>query len=62
MTMINRVLRRLPETDEDLLPDMKVRPDNPSSAWHYLAMQEATNGHDYTRKDNVHEQWIVLHN
>lgn len=62
VTMINRVLRRLPETDEDLLPDMKVWPDNPSSAWHYLAMQEATNGHDYTRKDNVHEQWIVLHN
>ena len=61
MTTINRVLGRLPETADDLLDDMIAWPDNPPGAWYYLAVQEATNSHDYGRKaDTVHETWTGL--
>ena len=61
MTTINRVLGRLPETADDLLDDMIAWPDNPPDAWYYLAVQEATNSHDYERKaDTVHETWTGL--
>ena len=46
--MINRVLHRVPESPEDLLPDMVTWPDNKLTDWYYLAVQEATNSHDYT--------------
>lgn len=38
VTLINRVLRRLPETDKDLLPDERTWPDNPETFWGYLAL------------------------
>ena len=61
MTLVNRVLGRLPETADDLLDDMIAWPDNPPDAWYYLAVQEATNSHDYERKaDTVHETWTGL--
>lgn len=60
MTMINRVLLRLPETDEDLLDGMRVWPDNQPGAWHYLAVQEATNSHDFVRKNTKNETWKAL--
>lgn len=60
MTMINRVLCRLPETEDDLLDDMIVWPDNQPDTWYYLAVQEATNSHDFQRKDDVHERWTAL--
>lgn len=61
MTMINRVLQRLPENESDLLSNMQTWPDNLSSAWYYLAVQEATNSHDFDRKaDGVHEKWTAL--
>ena len=61
MTTINRVLGRLPGTADDLLDDMIAWPDNPPDAWYYLAVQEATNSHDYERKaDTVHETWTGL--
>ncbi len=61
MTMINRMLQRLPEDREDLLASMRVWPDNRPDDWHYLAVQEATNSHDFTRKDDgVHEYWVQL--
>ncbi|WP_125116259.1 S-layer homology domain-containing protein [Agathobaculum sp. Marseille-P7918] len=61
MTMINRVLQRLPEDESDLLSNMQTWPDNLSSAWYYLAVQEATNSHDFDRKDDgVHEKWTAL--
>jgi uncharacterized repeat protein (TIGR02543 family) len=48
VTMINRVLNRVPESVDDLLPDMKTWSDNlDPSAWYYLALQEATNSHDF---------------
>ena len=61
MTMINRVLKRLPEDEDDLLDGMNVWPDNKPDAWYYLAVQEATNSHDFTRKsDAVHEHWTKM--
>lgn len=62
MAMINRVLGRLPESEKDLLPGMKTWSDNADpSAWYYLIIQEATNGHTFERKaDGVHERWIKL--
>ena len=62
VTIVNRVLGRLPESEEDLLEGMKIWPDNSDTdAWFYLAVQEATNSHDYTLKsDGVHESWTKL--
>lgn len=60
MTMINRVLCRVPETESDLLPGMITWPDNQPGTWYYLAVQEATNSHDYDRKDAIHEKWTAL--
>ena len=60
VTMINRVLNRLPETPDDLLPDMNTWTDCHEGDWFYLAMQEATNSHDYVHKDKVHERWVHL--
>ena len=60
MTMINRVLCRMPETESDLLPGMITWPDNQPGTWYYLAVQEATNSHDYDRKDAIHEKWTAL--
>lgn len=60
MTMINRVLCRLPESADDLLPDMNVWPDNSLADWHYLAVQEATNSHNFKPKGEVYETWLEL--
>ena len=59
MTLVNRVLKRLPETKDDLHKDMKTWPDNQKeSAWFYLAVQEATNSHyQNLKKDGTHEKW-----
>ena len=60
MTMINRVLNRLPEDEDDLLDGMNVWPDNKPGDWYYLAVQEATNSHDFTRKGDVYQRWTKL--
>ena len=60
MTMINRVLCRMPQDEEDLLGSMVVWPDNKPTDWHYLAVQEATNSHDFKRKGEVGEKWTKL--
>ena len=61
MTLVNRVLKRLPETAEDLHNDMIKWSDNSdTSAWYYLAVQEATNSHYYDIKENKHEKWSKL--
>lgn len=55
-TLLNRVLHRLPEKESDLLTNQIAWPDNPETFWGYLAIQEATNSHEYERKaDGVHE-------
>ena len=60
MTIINRVLNRLPEEKEDLLEGMKEWPDALPGAWYYLAVQEATNSHAYEGKGEVYERWTAL--
>ncbi len=61
MTMINRVLNRVPETVDDLLVDMIKWSDNSDkSAWYYLPVQEATNSHEYDMKNHIYEKWTAL--
>jgi len=57
MTLVNRMLDRVPDKDH-MLSDMVTWPDNPVSAWFYEAVQEATNSHDYERDEmGVTETW-----
>ena len=62
MTLVNRVLNRLPETKDDLHKDMKTWVDNmDETAWYYLAVQEATNSHYFKNKTGTKfEQWTDL--
>lgn len=62
MSLVNRVLKRLPATPADLLPDMITWTDNAdTSSWYYLPVQEATNSHYYEFKENSkHEKWTEL--
>ena len=60
MTMINRVLCRMPQSESDLLDSMVTWSDNKPSDWHYLAVQEATNSHDFDRQGEVGESWTKL--
>ena len=63
MTLVNRVLNRLPENSSDLLDSMIKWPDNSDvSAWYYLAVQEATNSHAYSdkSKDDKYEKWTTI--
>lgn len=61
MTIINRVLCRIPETADDLLPQMIVWADNlDTGKWYYLAIQEATNSHTFAYKDDTYETWTGL--
>ena len=46
------------QDEEDLLKGMKVWPDCNPGDWFYLAVQEATNSHDY--KDRGGEVWTKL--
>jgi len=51
-TLANRVLERIPEGAGDLLADeMTNWSDNSDEgAWYYVAVQEASNSHDFVRK------------
>ena len=62
ITLVNRILNRQPETEDDLLPNMTVWTDNANpNAWYYLAVQEATNSHYYKFKTNSkYEKWTEL--
>ncbi|MBR3870607.1 MAG: InlB B-repeat-containing protein [Clostridia bacterium] len=60
VTMINRVLNRIPETKADLLANMIIWPDNDEDDWFYLAMCEATNSHNFDMKNHVYEKWTSL--
>lgn len=62
MTLVNRVLNRQPETEDDLLPNMTVWTGNANpKAWYCLAVQEATNSHYYKFKTNSqYEKWSEL--
>ena len=70
VTLVNRMLKRMTESPEDLLFDDMVKwPDNANqSAWYYLAIQEATNSHKHNAKmgnsvpglDFEYEYWIEV--
>jgi len=69
MTLVNRMLERVPETVDDLLSDgMITWSDNmDTSAWYYLAVQEATNSHESAFKSKQvpgrqfnYEVWVEL--
>ena len=60
VSIINRVLNRMPEYESDLLPDMTTWPVNLPGSWYYLAMQEATHSHLYTSKGEMYEKWDKL--
>lgn len=60
VTLINRVLERTPDVDA-LLPGMKTFPDNADpTAWYYIAIQEAANGHTYTKDKTGKETWVEV--
>ncbi len=60
MTLINRVLQRVPENADALLEGMTIWTDNADvNAWYYLAVQEATNSHEYEVK-GAYEVWTKL--
>lgn len=58
-TLLNRVLGRDAVNEESFLSDMRTWTDNPQGTWYYLAIQEATNSHDYEMTDGV-EKWTQL--
>ena len=65
VTMINRVLERVPSEESHLLPyaSMLTFPDCQPGQWFYIAIQEATNSHTYERavtEKNGDEQWTAL--
>lgn len=60
MTLVNAVLNRRVHT-ESILAAAVSWPDNPLGAWHYDAVQEATNSHHYDRENPMqYEKWTEL--
>ena len=77
MTLANRMLERAPELVSDIILEadgeeaewLRVWSDNANkNAWYYLDVQEATNSHDYIRKEDnfvpdlnfEYETWVAL--
>lgn len=61
ITLINRVMHRIPLNTDSLLDGMTTWSDNSDeNAWYYVAIQEAANSHKYTRDDNGYETWTEL--
>lgn len=61
MTLVNRMLDRVGDK-EAMLDDMVVWSDNmDENVWYYADVQEATNGHEYTRDElGIRETWTKL--
>ena len=65
VTMINRVLERVPAKELRLLSRsiMLTFPDNNPGDWYYIAIQEASNSHEYQRsvyETTGDERWTKL--
>ena len=63
--MINRVLERVPAKELRLLSRsiMLTFPDNHPGDWYYIAIQEASNSHEYPRsvyETTGDEMWTKL--
>lgn len=59
VTLVNRVFNR-GVTVAGMLPGMVTFPDNTAGAWYYEDIQEAANGHSYTRTEGTGESWSAL--
>ena len=57
---MNYILERGADV-EHMLKNMKLWPDNPTEAWFYEAIQEASNAHEFTKTKGV-ETWTKLMN
>jgi len=61
VTLVNRMLNRLPGTKDDLHPNMVEFSDNLNpNMWYYLAVQEASNSHKYIKYENGFESWTDI--
>ena len=67
VTACNRLLERVPENEDALLPSRITWSDVPAEAWYYLAVCEATNSHEYVETDTLvpganfyYEKWTWL--
>ena len=60
MNMINRVLNRILEENNDLPAGMNTWPDCNPGDWFYLAVQEATNSHVFQHKAGNYETWTGM--
>jgi len=68
ITLANNVLKRAPETVDDLIAEEMIAWDDNANveAWYYLAIQEATNSHSYEYKTGKnapnkqfeYERWV----
>jgi hypothetical protein len=54
------MLGRVPATADVFLEGMKTWPDNPAGEWYYLAIQEATNAHEWQSSLETGEKWTKL--
>ena len=59
MTMINRVLNRIPKENSDLPAGMNTWPDCNPGDWFSPAVQEATNSHAFQYKTGNYETWTI---
>lgn len=60
VTLINRVLERRVDKS-GVLEEMKTFPDNADpTVWYYYAIQEAANGHAYTKDKDGREHWVEI--
>lgn len=62
VAIFNRVLRRLPESTDDLIANRPTFADNNDpSVWYYVAIEEAVHNHSHEYKtDQLHERWTEL--
>ena len=58
-TLLNRVLNRVVNSENDMLENMVIWPDNKPDKWYYIDIQEATNSH-YYKHGGENEIWTDL--
>ncbi|MEG1108348.1 MAG: S-layer homology domain-containing protein [Oscillospiraceae bacterium] len=61
MTLTNNILGRNRINNGSFLTGMLLWPDNNINQWHYNAVQEATNSHNFSRDLDGTEHWTALY-
>ncbi|MCQ2553269.1 MAG: S-layer homology domain-containing protein, partial [Clostridia bacterium] len=60
IALVNNILHRVPEHEDDLLGSMITWEDNQDKTkWYYLHIQEASNSHDHKFKSSGYEYWTA---